>query len=76
MPGPWAETASGGLSFAEAADMGKSYVAPIWMTFNQAKNLIAHVRKDEKGSLVVFADTYKRLFKPKTETRRSERFAS
>ena len=41
-----------------AAAMEKGYAAPIWMTFNQAKNLTAHVRKGERGSLVVFAKTF------------------
>lgn len=36
--------------------MDKGYSAPIWMTFDQAKDLGAHVRKDEKGSLVVYAN--------------------
>jgi antirestriction protein ArdC len=36
------------------------YAAPIWMTFNQSRELNAHVRKGEKGSLVVFANTITR----------------
>jgi antirestriction protein ArdC len=40
--------------------MEKGYVAPIWMTFKQALELGAHVRKGEKGSLVVYADTITR----------------
>jgi antirestriction protein ArdC len=35
--------------------MSKGYVAPIWMTFRQALELNAHVKKGEKGSLVVYA---------------------
>src|SRR6185312_13920751 len=34
--------------------MAKGYVAPIWMTFKQALELSAHVKKGEKGSLVVY----------------------
>ena len=34
----------------------QGFVAPIWMTFNQALELNAHVRKSEKGSLVVYAN--------------------
>lgn len=34
----------------------KGYAAPIWMTFKQTKELGAHVRKGEEGSLVVYAD--------------------
>jgi antirestriction protein ArdC len=37
--------------------MAKGYIAPIWMTFKQALELDAHVRKGEHGSLVVFANT-------------------
>jgi antirestriction protein ArdC len=32
------------------------FAAPIWMTFNQAKELSGAVRKGSKGSLVVYAD--------------------
>ena len=31
----------------------QNFAAPIWMTFRQALELDAHVRKGEKGSLVV-----------------------
>jgi antirestriction protein ArdC len=36
--------------------MAKGYAAPIWMTFKQAQEFKAHVRKGEQGSLVVYAD--------------------
>jgi antirestriction protein ArdC len=36
--------------------MEKGYAAPIWMTFRQALELRANVRKGEHGSLVVYAD--------------------
>lgn len=39
-----------------AAAIEKGYAAPIWMTFKQALELKAHVRKGEHGSLVVYAD--------------------
>ena len=39
-----------------SAAMAKGYAAPIWMTFKQALDLGAHVRKGEEGSLVVYAD--------------------
>src|ERR1700722_1200593 len=39
-----------------SAAMTKGYAAPIWMTFKQALELKAHVRKAEEGSLVVYAD--------------------
>jgi hypothetical protein len=38
--------------------VAKGYSAPIWMTFKQALELGAHVRKGEHGSLVVFADRF------------------
>lgn len=41
------------MLWSEAVERGFS--APIWMTFKQALDLNAHVRKGEKGSLVVFA---------------------
>lgn len=42
------------------AAMEKGYTAPIWMTYNQAKELGAHVKKDEHGSLVVYANAITR----------------
>ena len=38
----------------------KGYSAPIWMTFRQALELDAHVRKGERGSTVVYASTVTR----------------
>src|SRR6201998_2518720 len=43
--------------------MAKGYSTPIWMTFKQALELDAHVRKGEHGSLVVYANSI-----TKTET--------
>jgi antirestriction protein ArdC len=43
-----------------ATSLEKGYVAPIWMTFKQAKDLTAHVRKGEKGALVVYASAYQK----------------
>ncbi|MER2554979.1 MAG: zincin-like metallopeptidase domain-containing protein [Thauera sp.] len=45
------------------AAMEKGYTAPIWMTYDQAKELGGYVKKNEHGSLVVYANTFK-----KTET--------
>lgn len=39
-----------------AAATTKGYRTPVWMTFKQALDLKAHVRKGEHGSLVVYAD--------------------
>lgn len=33
------------------------YLSPYWMTFKQAKELGAHVKKGERGNLVVYANT-------------------
>ena len=54
-----------------AAAVSEGYSAPIWMTFRQAKELGAHVRKGEKGELVVYANTITR-----TESRRGHRRGS
>ncbi len=43
------------MLWASAIEQGFS--APFWMTFKQASELGAHVRKGEKGSLVVYANT-------------------
>ena len=40
--------------------MAQNFAVPIWMTFKQASELDAHIRKGEKGSLVVYADSIKR----------------
>ena len=40
--------------------MTKGYSSPIWMTFRQALELDAHVRKGERGSTVVYASTLTR----------------
>lgn len=46
------------MLWAEAVEKG--YFAPIWMTFKQAQELGASVRKGERGSLVVYASTLHR----------------
>lgn len=43
------------MLWATAAEMG--YSSRYWMTFKQAQELKANVKKGEKGSLVVYADT-------------------
>ena len=43
-----------------ASAMEQGFAAPIWMTFKQALELNAHVRKGEKGSLVVYANSITR----------------
>jgi antirestriction protein ArdC len=37
--------------------MEKGYNCPLWLTYKQAAKLGGQVRKGEKGSLVVYADT-------------------
>jgi antirestriction protein ArdC len=49
------------MLWASAVEQG--FAAPFWMTFKQAIELNAHVRKGEKGSLVVYANAI-----TKTET--------
>ena len=44
--------------WAEA--VAKGYAAPLWMTYKQAQELKAQVRKGEQGSLVVYADRFTR----------------
>ncbi len=39
-----------------SAAVASGFAAPIWMTFKQALELDAHVRKGEHGCLVVYAD--------------------
>lgn len=51
------------------AAIDKGFTASTWMTFRQACILGAHVRKGEKGSLVVFAD---RVTKTETDERGEE----
>jgi antirestriction protein ArdC len=43
-----------------ASAMEQGFAAPIWMTFRQALELGANVRKGEKGSLVVYANAITR----------------
>jgi len=43
-----------------AASIECGYAAPIWMTFKQALELGGHVRKGERGSLVVYANSITR----------------
>jgi antirestriction protein ArdC len=43
------------------ASVERGFNSPVWMTFRQATEFNAHVRKGEKGTLVVYADTFKRV---------------
>lgn len=36
------------------ASLERGYLSPIWMTYKQAAELSAHVRKGERGSTVVY----------------------
>jgi len=40
--------------------LAQNFAAPIWMTYRQASELNAHVKKGEKGSLVVYANAITR----------------
>lgn len=46
------------MLWAEAESKG--YASPYWLTFRQALQLGAHVRKGEHGSMVVYADRFKK----------------
>jgi antirestriction protein ArdC len=43
-----------------ASSTAQGFAATIWMTYRQATELGAHVRKGEKGSPVVYANSIKR----------------
>lgn len=43
-----------------AAAMEQNFSCPIWLTYKQAQELGGQVRKGEKGSLVVYASTFKK----------------
>lgn len=44
------------LLWSEA--MARGFASPVWMTFRQASELGAHVRKDETGTTVVYASRF------------------
>lgn len=46
-----------------AAAMEQNFSCPIWLTYKQAQELGGQVRKGEKGSLVVYANTIKKTQK-------------
>jgi antirestriction protein ArdC len=59
------------MLWSEAVEKG--YSAPIWMTFKQALDLDAHVRKGERGSLVVYASSVTRTETDEDTGEESER---
>jgi hypothetical protein len=59
------------MLWSEAVAQG--FAAPIWMTFKQAMELGAHVRKGEHGSLVVYASTLTRTETDDSTGEESER---
>ncbi len=52
-----------------SAATAKGYSAPLWLTFKQAQELGAHVRKGETGELVVYAD---RITRTETDAKGEE----
>jgi antirestriction protein ArdC len=56
-----------------SAAMAQGFAAPIWMTFKQAQEMGAHVRKGEKGNLVVYADRIRRTEKDEATGEEQER---
>ncbi|TGP30235.1 DUF1738 domain-containing protein [Mesorhizobium sp. M2D.F.Ca.ET.185.01.1.1] len=61
------------LTLWESAMTGH-YAAPIWVTFKQAIELGGRVRKGEKGSPVVYADTLRRTETDEATGDEAERF--
>src|SRR5262245_16387528 len=72
---PWTASKFGGMPYNAVSGkpyrginvallFAQQYPTPAWMTFKQAKDLGAHVRKGERGSMIVF-------FKPFTVTDRN-----
>ena len=59
------------MLWMEAVEAG--YSAPIWMTFRQAKELGAHVRKGEHGATVVYASTFRKTEEDKETGEEVER---
>lgn len=55
------------------ASMEKGFAAPIWMTFKQAKELGAFVKKGEQGSLVVYASKLTKMHTDEATGEESER---
>lgn len=53
--------------------VAKGFGAPIWLTFKQAQELGAHVRKGERGSPVVYAATITRTEEDTDTGRETER---
>jgi antirestriction protein ArdC len=37
--------------------LSQNFAVPIWLAYRQARELNAHVRRGEKGSLVVYTNT-------------------
>jgi antirestriction protein ArdC len=56
-----------------SAAIERGYAAPIWMTYRQAVELKANVRKGEHGSLVVYADRMIRTETDASTGKESER---
>jgi antirestriction protein ArdC len=56
-----------------SAAVAQGFAAPIWMTFKQAQELKAHVRKGEKGNLVVYAGAVTRTEKDEETGEEQER---
>jgi len=55
--------------------MVQSFAAPIWMTFKQAMELDAQIRRGEKGSLVVNADSITLTKRPAPKSTGKSRFS-
>jgi antirestriction protein ArdC len=56
-----------------ASAMEQGFAAPLWLTYRQAQDLGGQVRKGEKGSLVVYANTITRTERDETTGEEQER---
>jgi len=56
-----------------AVAVERGYAAPLWLTYKQAQELGGQVRKGEKGSLVVYANTITRNETDETSGEETER---
>jgi len=57
---PWQPYAGINILSLWMSALSQNFATPIWMTYRQATELSGHVRKGEKGSLVVYANAITR----------------
>jgi antirestriction protein ArdC len=57
-----------------SAAAAKGFASPYWLTFNQAGKLGAHVRKGERGAIVVYYGRGRKKASPNDDDEREEEF--